>query len=830
MLVCAWGGVGCSDMEDGPNPVAPAVYSLSADVDIKVDGMGISHIYAKTDADAFYGAGYAMARDRLFQMEMSRRQALGSKAELLGEPALKGDIAARTMNFARLGKADAERLRKERPDDAALVDAWVAGVNKRIAEIASGKAPRPYGLRPTELDRVPEPWAPEHTFAIGKVLAFGLSNSLDAEVLATALMRLVPGINEHLPVMMPAYDTFILPSEGAPGSPSPVPAPPKAGGAGAPFEAPSAMIAPFHYVPVAPELGSNNWAVDGAHSENGRPLLAGDPHQGLTSPTRFWPLHMSSVEAGGTLDVVGFSFVGTPGVQLGHNAHVGWTATTNFGDAMDLWDVDPGDFTSVALGGEEHPIVTRTETIHVRDAEDVVLDIHDVPGYGVILPQEFLPVPLAVLADGQLLFNWTGFRPTMESAAYMAMDRAENLDEFEQATGLLDVGAVNLVAASADGISYHVHAAIPDRGDPASHPMPWRVLPGSDAETLWTRGDLPSSRLPRDRDPARGFLCSANNDPFGFTADGDVENDPFYYGAFYANGFRARRIEEALEKLLGSGKASRADMEDLQRDVKSLMADSLLPKLAEAMAAIETDPELVAYKGRKDLEDLAARLAAWDRRMSREQAAPVIWQGLQWFAAKRAFAGATSTLLFNAIATKSPPALLGMLRNLVVGRLKDASLFAPKGVNELLVGALSDTSAWLVERFGALDAPFTMSDYHGAEFATDFGGELTVPKVPVDGGSDTVNVSSSAFFNDDGTVRKDSASHEMALYRMVVGFGDDGVPEATVNFARGTRGDPDDTHFADQEEAWSKAEHAPLAFRRADVDAASTESLTLEAR
>lgn len=827
---------GCSS-EEAPNPLAPAEKFPSEAVELVVDELGISHVFAKNDADAFYGAGYAMARDRLFHMELNRRQALGRKAEIFGASATKADISARTMGFGRLGEADIKRLREERPDDARLIDAWTAGVNRRIEEIRTGEAPTPYGLRPTELDFVPEDWKPEHAFAIGKVLGFGLSNSLDMDVLATALLRLAPATIESLPVALPAYDMYTMLQDKPAAKSISMPAPPPAPQSIAPL--PQDSIPPFSYEPFMRETGSNNWAVDGAHSTTGKPWLCGDPHQTLTSPTRLWPLHMNSAEAGGSLDVIGFAFVGTPTVQLGHNAHLAWAPTTNFADAMDLWDVPLTETaTSLKLAGESHPIVPREEIIRVRAegspvgvGEDVSITVREVPGFGVILPDEVLPVPRQVLADGYILFNWVGFQTTAEPSAYIALDRAKSLDEFDAAVDRIDVGAVNMVAASADGIGYHVHASIPDRGDPSSHPMPWRVMSSKDPESFWTRGFLPPSSLPHERNPARGFIATANNEPWGFTNDGNVENDPFYYGTFFANGFRAQRIDEVLrERTKDGGKVSRADMEELQRDVKSLMAETVVPRLTEAMAVIATDPALSEYAGRADLEALATRLAAWDYRFAREKSEPVIFLGLEWFAAKRAFEVHFTPLIFNAIVTKSPPAMIGFLRNVIEARFQDAGKFAPGGVNALLLGALDDTAAWLTASFGGIDAAYTLGDVHAAEFPTEFGGELTVGRIVVDGHVDTVNVSPAAFFGEDGSALKEFASHEMSLFRIVVGFGEDGRAESTVDFARGTRGDPSDPHFSDQDESWSLAQHKPLPFRRSEVEASETERLMLPAQ
>jgi penicillin amidase len=104
-----------------------------------------------------------------------------------------------------------------------------------------------------------------------------------------------------------------------------------------------------------------------------------------------------------------------------------------------------------------------------------------------------------------------------------------------------------------------------------------------------------------------------------------------------------------------------------------------------------------------------------------------------------------------------------------------------------------------------------------------------VPKVAVNGSDDTVNVSPAPFFTG-GKVQDAFLSHEQSLYRMVVGFGADGVPEATVNFAMGTSEDPDSLHFLDQQERWVKAEYTPLPFRRSDVEARATERRRLSSR
>lgn len=808
---------------------------VGKDIELRVDTLGITHVYALTDEGAMTGAGYAMARDRLFQMEVNRRRARGTLAELLGSAKIKDDKGARAFRFAALGAADVARMRKERPRDARLLDAWAKGINLRLDELRRGRAPRPYGLGngPGELDFVPENWSAEDGASVGKLLGFGLSSTLDSEVLASAVLSLQPDFAAKYPLVLPAFDAFPLPT----GKPRSLAMPPPgvralAGKKGAEID----RLGPLAV--FGESLGSNNWAIAADRTDTGRPLLAGDPHQAFSSPIRLWPVHMSSVAAGGTLDVIGFAFVGTPSVELGHNARVGWTATTAFADVMDILSVrtnEDGD--KVLLAGQEVPIVERKEVIRVRGADgrfgEEEVTLRDVPGKGVLLPDDLLPVPPILLGAKNILFMWTGFEPTLEGSAYLDMDRAKNVAEWEKAVDVIEVGAQNFVGADAKDVSYHVALKLPDRGAPGSHPMPWHLLPGDSPDVLWSRGFLGADKLPRDKNPARGWLATANTDPFGFTADGNVENDPYYYGAFFANGMRLVGIQSALEKLLASGKKiTRADMEALQADFHSPMADVIVPRLQAAWGRVATDPALAAYKDDADLGKLVERLVSWDRAMAPTSGDAVVALGVEWFAAKAVTRPGLGDLLFEGIAEKSPPFIIGALRNVLDARFVGSDKLLPAGgADALLLSALADTRAWVRDRFGSTDpTKFALRDLLAAEFPTSFGGRLEVGRTPIGGSYDTINVAPAPFFEKKGDAfvpRKDLACTEMAMYRMVIGFDDDGTPRATFDFARGTREDPDSPHFGDRQADWAAGKHVPLWFRRDEVEAHTEEKLVL---
>lgn len=806
--------------------VPPGFRGVRDDVTVTIDTLGIPHILGKHDADVLFAAGYMVASERLDQLDWTRRRALGRLAEVFGEEALDDDELARWIGFAQLGRADRARVRAEHPEDDALMVAWVAGVNARIEEVLAGCVPLLAGFTPEFVDFAPERWKVEDTYAIAKMFAFGSSDSLEYELLTTILERFEPDVAAILEVPRPATDTFAIPAEDNPHRRTALRHAPRRP---LPANVDRSQLEPVRaafqrlrraLAPLRP-LGSNNWAVAGVHTADGRPLLAGDPHQPLRSPSLMYAQHLRATD--GTLDVLGFGFVGTPGVQLGHNAHVGWTATTTFADAMDVLDVArTADGQAVRLGGVERRIERRRETIVVRNAARSGTTSHEyiveeVPGVGRILPTTLSPIPLA-RPNGSLLLQWTGLRPTIEVHTFFAIARARSVDEFERAVDTMQVGGFNFVAADRDMITYRVHTDVPDRGDPSSRPMPTRVVDGDDPRNLWSGAMLSADQLPRARAPSQGYLVTANNDPWGFTANGTVEDDPFYYGAFFDPGFRAARAEAELATLVARGGVTRSEMQSLQLDVESLLASRMLTLLEAAAATVDTDPALESFRGRAELRTALASLRAWDRRLTLESTEAPLFHAFAHLLASRVL-GDDLEFLFDAVLEANPIFVLKATLLTLEGAYPNTAALAREGKAWLLLSGLSDAVQWYESRREALGRPPTWGEVHGVRFDNPYGGRLDGGFTATPGGEDTLNVASSTFYDDRGIASRWESTHG-PIYRMVIGFDEDGTPRADVTFPRGQSGDPESPHFADTLADWVAGAYRPLAFRAAEIAAA----------
>lgn len=824
-------GTGDTGGEEEPVEPLDEFPGLSAEVEIRIDTRGIPHIYGATDNDVAYASGYQMATDRLFQMALMRRRALGRQAEVLGPDFVDQDIVSRTFDLPHYGSLDLARLREEAPDVYNFAVSWVAGVNARIAEVNSGEAALPYGF--AEAGFNPEPWALEDEFAIAKLFMLGNSNSLERDLLATILYNNIPDTWSAFELGKPLFDVAIMPEDEIPAGNKPGTGPSHLHKARPPMAmdpySPAAiaeMIGDLrHALGHVGAVGSNNWAIDGQHTASGRPIVANDPHQPLQSPSMMYGLHLNSLDAdqGGSQDIIGFSFAGSLGVQLGHNRHVQWSATTNFADVMDLWDVRV-EGEGVWVGEDHVDWVAREELIEVAGGEPVVLEVHDVPDYGVMLPADLIPLPVS--APGRaLMVNWTGFKATSEAECFARMGQAQNLDEWEAGVDRMQVGGFNFVAASAEGIAYRVNIDVPDR-DLSSGALPYLVIDGDNAASYWD-GFLAPSQLPRSRAESQGWIASANNDPWGFTFDGDVTNDPFYYGYYYAAGHRAQRLADEFDRLTQEGGVTVGDMQALQTDTHSPISDELLPIVLDAAAQVGSNPDLAEFEGNADIQTLAAVLEGWDQRMDMDSPGALVWHAwlhyMAWVAIEDDFA-----FLYTLVFAEEPPFIikipaLAMLHRYSTDELLQASR------DWIAVEALARTAAWLSDSFGGVDpANYSWGDMHGTRFANPFGMELDGGWTPTHGGEDTLNVSSSNFYgNNAGDAAERFDSKSGPIFRVVTSFDEDGTPVAGVNFPRGNSGEPSSPHWDDTLQDWVDGVYTQLPFRRDEVEAATQSVITL---
>ncbi|MFO0632189.1 MAG: penicillin acylase family protein [Nannocystaceae bacterium] len=801
-------------------------------LEILIDDHGVPHIYGASDEDAFYGAGYQMARDRLFHMEMTRRRAYGRQAEVLGQPAVEDDELARIFDWPGWAAKHTALMQSDNPETYAVLQSWSAGVNARIDEVRRGDAPRPFGLDADHYDFVPEPWTPQDVLTIATMTGFGNDLSFDREVFAAIAYKLAADAMASIELLRPIRNVFttggVAMVRAAPPAPR-RPQPPAAVDAVAMARELEQSLAGLARLRRLRGLGSNNWVVAGEHTEDGRPLLAGDPHLNFDPPGVFYAQHINSKDQGGTIDAAGFSFVGTPGISVGQ--------TDRIEDADDRLRRRHGRVDRGAArrrprldGGMDVPVVHREEIIVVRGANDPVgegtarsLALVDVPGYGVLLPTDLVPLPLGDAGD-RLLMNWTGFRANAFEGL-LDFNKAESIDEFDTAVDRWN-GNFNFVAIDAGGITYRVGTKVPVR-DLGGGRTPHLVLDGDDPGSLWTDARLPPAQLPHGRGEGRGFIATANNDPFGFVANGRVDDDPWYFGAYFDPGWRADRIESRLRELTATGGLAVADMQTLQFDAHSALGDDLLPLLFAAHERIGSDPAL-AELARPELDTLVAALRDWDRQMRRDSGPALVMHAYAYFVTRRTLEDDLPLLFLQALALQ-PSFIMKLATMALRGDYPEGDRVLQEGRDVILLSALGDVAELLLARYGTVDpTAYRLSDARFADLDGATGTGIDRGRHAVDGGESSINVAAdSTFFDAQGGVLEQWTTPHGPIFRISAGFDGGDTPQLWFEMPLGNVAEPASAHYEDMMPGWLDGKPTRMLFQRHEVEQATQERYQL---
>jgi len=520
---------------------------LSAPVCIERDSLGVPTITGRNRRDVGFALGFLHAQERFFQMDLQRRQGAGELAALFGKPALPLDRSARVHQFRRRAQ---RILAQASSEDLAQVGAYTSGVNAGLAALA--KPPFEYLLLRSE----PEAWRPEDCALVlfsmfirlaldngaGESVAGTLHDVLPAEL---AAFLAPPGCEWDAPVSGAAIPTPDFPGPGVfdlrrgqahpPGSPPPTPDPHG-------FDEPDAP-------------GSNNWAVSGRHTFDGRALLANDMHLGLSIPNIWfravlkWPDPENEKDGPGNR-VVGVTLPGVPVIVVGSNSHVAWGFTNSFGDWSDLvvLETDPQDENRYLTPDGYRHYDRQQEIIQVRDAPPDTLTVITTI-WGPQIDRDYRGRPRVL--------RWIAHDPEGVNLRQIGLEEACSV------TGALDIACrcgvppQNFVCADREGnIGWTIIGKIPRRiGHDGRRPTSW-----ADGSRRWD-GWLEPAEYPRLVNPAPGIIWTANARVVGGPMLARIGDGG------YALGARATQIRDRLAGLESAGER---DLLAIQLDHQAL--------------------------------------------------------------------------------------------------------------------------------------------------------------------------------------------------------------------------------------------------------------------
>lgn len=593
--------------------VLAARKGLQQPVEVIRDRWGVNHIYAKNEHDLFYAQGYLAAKDRLFQLEMWRRQATGTVAELLGPQEVKRDIGTRLFRFR--GNINQELLHYH-PHGPQIVGAFVEGINAYVTEITKTPDKLPFEFR--VLNMTPGLWTPEvvvsrHQGLLGNVreeLKYGRLVSLigadkvrelswfhpTANPAQPDLMLRVDGAQLFQPIL-DLYEAFRLPL--------------KYQGRLAKADEDEAALTPGSedntvdidrwFETEKQYTGSNNWVISGNKSVSGYPMLANDPHRSQSTPSlRYW----AHLNAPGW-NVIGAGEPTLPGISIGHNDYGAWGLTIFETDNEDLYvyETNPDNPNQYRYKGRWVSMRMLTETIPVKGGQSVTTTLKYTRHGPVVYEDAKNHRAYAIRAA------WleTGCAPYLAS---LRMNQSRNWAEFRQACSYSRIPGENMIwaerpsATKPGTIGWQAVGLSPIRPN-FSGLVP---VPG-DGRYEWG-GYLPIQQLPNKRNPPEGYVVTANNNltPVNFSHRNAI-------GWTWASPNRADRIEEVLN----DGKRKNlVDFMALQADYLSLTARTLVPLLQNLSSPEGRTEQAIGY------------LRKWDFRLDPSSVAAsiyVAWEG-----------------------------------------------------------------------------------------------------------------------------------------------------------------------------------------------------------
>jgi penicillin amidase len=721
---------------------------LHAPIEVLRDRSGVAYVSADSLDDLWFAQGFVTAGERLFQLDLALKQANGRLSQLFGELTIDDDRFTRTVGINRAGARIAAGW-----DDVsrAMIARFREGVHAWIGAMPA--PPVEYVL----LDAHPDvPHDDASWGACWAMFSWALSGNWDLELLR---VHVAAELGEE------AAGRLVPPLTGHPTAP--------AGGRLA-----GELL---RELPRAPRSqGSNEWAIAGARTATGKPLLANDPHLLVQQPGAWIELHLRAPG----YEARGVAAPFTPGIVLGTTAHHAWGATNVCGDVQDLYlERLNDDGTAARYEDSWEPLTVHREEIRVRGSEDPV--VHEVRAtrHGPLLDSYLTGRlrPAKHPLEGSYALRWVGAEHSIRPSALIDVANVTSFEEFREAARALECPGQNLVYADVDGtIGYQCTGLHPVRrtGDGT---IP---VPGWTAEHEW-EGFVPFEELPSAVDPDRGYLVTANDRIHD-------EGYPHLIGRDFHAPDRAARITELLEE--------RSDhtvetCRRIQADTVSISARALIPRMP-----IGND-------------DARALLEAWDHDLAAGSPGAALWEVLVDELARRAVGG------------KEP---------LVAEYLSDRELFRCRALPSLLdEGALSTEqiddavdAAWrrCVDTMGPDPSAWRWGDLHRARFAHPLGRMpgleplFVAAEHPLGGDEQTVN---NAGFEGDGPF----AVYVVASWRVVYDLSD--LDASMGILPTGQSGNPASPHWNDQTEPWAVGDLRPLPFTRAAVEKAAAERLAL---
>lgn len=732
-----------------------AIPGLLKPVKVVYDEMGIPHIFAENDHDLYLAQGYITAKDRLWQMEFQTHFAGGRISEIVGEKGLASDQFQRRMGSVYGAEQSFEGMKQD-PQAKVALEAYSDGINAYIASLSDRDLPLEYKL----LNYKPEPWTPIKSALFLKNMSFVLASGTDDLKMTNILRQYGREVAEDLFPNYPFEESPIIPT-GSPVDfkPVPIPAAPKDFiGLGSAMQTPE----------KDPNIGSNNWAVSGNKTVSGMPILANDPHLTLSLPSIWYQVQL--VAPG--VNVYGSTMPGTPNVITGFNKNIAWGVTNVGSDVLDWYQVKFKDAKKLEYwhDGQWKKTKLRIETFKIKGGKDFV-DTVFFTHHGPVVYLSHEKAFKSNIPVGHAL-RWIAHEKSQELTTFYRLNRAKNYTDYTEALRYYSAPAQNFVFASNEGdIALWVNGKFPLK----SKLQGKYLMDGTDPAADW-KGFIPQAHNPHVKNPARGFVSSANQ----FSTDPSY---PYYLGWQYAPSERGRRINERLTAMQ---KVTIDSLRGLQNDNYNIRARKLLPLLLRSVKSKEKALDVVKN---------------WNLQNAPESIGATIFE--TWVLNLQSFLW-DDEFDSNEKIPMNRPAIdrtIHLIEHEAQARWWDnvKTKNVKESMDQIIETSFKATLDTLVKKHGPMGPEWAWAKHKqtGVRHLIPGMDALSRLHIPIGGGGSIVNAATT----------KTGPS-----WRFIVELSKTGNPKGYGIYPGGQSGNPGSSHYDDLIDTWAKGELKPLLF------------------
>ncbi len=728
---------------------------INDDLDIYRDEYGIPHIYAKNEYDAFFGQGFATAQDRLWHMEYDRKRAYGKLSEIIGTDGLDNDKFMGALNILDNVQSDFKLL-----DDNSInmYQAYSDGVNEYLNQ--NDVLPIEFAL----INKTMEKWEPWDCLAVFKArhIMMGVfegkiwRNSLMQKFELSKLRNLFSGYEEGSLVIVPPEDLYkgkdVDPQEH--------------------FEN---ALGHIDYISEI-DIGSNSWVVGGELSSTGKPLMAGDPHRGLDTPSVYYQNHIRSEN----FDVIGLSFPGCPGFpHFGHNEKVSWCVTHAGSDYQDLF-IEKIRTNSGSLEYYNNKIWEKAEKkshhIDVLNGDSITVNSYKTDNGYIIGFNNDKSYAISFRYSSTEIPN-TGF----DVIRNMILSKTSKEIE-DSMDGWVDPCNNFLFADTSGDYGYLNRGKIPLRNLLNA----WVPVPGWDKDYKW-EGFVPFERLPRIFNPENGFIVTANNKIVNV-------DYPFYLSLDSAPEYRAKRITERLKDIIANSKVTPESMISIHSEITSIPASIIVKSLSE-------------FQIERKKPELLDEFLQWDCKMERSSVFPTIYSEMRYLLNKKIISNLldedSADKMLSAGGRGAPGHLRSLASRIVSHISKNKSEYLPLEYsewNQLLYELFIQATKNLTNKYGTKFQNWEWGKVHMTKpkhllssLFPDLENKLDPPRFSIDGDGDTPHNASPSNLN-----KFDVVATSVARYFFDVSDWDNSKWIVPL----GSSGHPGSTNYSDQGLLW----------------------------